>query len=876
MVDAHGARLPGLRRAQAQFARHAALPAPGRRPRRRHGRDVHQSRSGGFGLNRLLRQGARGAHEGGGARARARRRGRRRRGARRARAAAEAEAPPSPPRPGRPRPPSSPKQEADAKEARDLDPPSSSKNAVGSFGATSGVWCWEWEARRVASGDVGVGLVAAGHDATTALGGSKTSPWCYRSCGALAGRGEVRSAPAFGAGDVIGVELRIEGGRGSVRFYKNDVEATAQQATEASLATLKIAEIPEGGLRPACHVGGAGDALIWRGCKRGRSARSYAPEGCEDCDGARSYEGGYDARTGARHGPSGVVRYRRCAGRWVGPWRRDRMHGVQLWVEPAPASQEASAFCDGDEIVAPVLFLDGRRIRALDDEDGAEAMRSYFASKAQAPEEAAAEEQPALSEEEDDEDCGEDQPPWTLRVVYREGATARRGVEIDASDVVGRVGAGEEVVAHKRAVTQDGVPRYLVKLPRSGDEEDKSGWISERLRGGARDAVCVVLRHVVRGRPLRYRVVRPGGAMVRATPSFDGAEVGLAPAWTALNVAERVRLPGGTTRLRVVAPSRWAGWASEKDHIVRREPPRAEVARAARAREARRRRRVRKAREDADKARVTRLERKRRAKRPAVELPPVRATWACRAETRHLLDRRECGAGLKVSEDLLTATCTAPRRGRGLALASTRMRTGRHYWEVAVERATWGSVFVGVAAVGAGRGPAAPLKAPGAAAGWAGVGFVNYRATQAFGAEALYGSYYGPGDVVGVLLDCDRGTLSFVKDGDDFNAGRAVVAHLGTAYSDVWRRFGRSCPGARAGLYACLGLKGDGDRLSLRGSKAWTDGMDVPPRLDAFQRAAGGIEAAARVRRSAAVFDSAPGRVPRSGRGRDGQMARDF
>ena len=120
---------------------------------------------------------------------RARRRGRRRRGVDAARAAAEAEAPPSPPRPGRPRPPSSPKQEADAKEARDLDLPSSSKNAVGSFGATSGVWCWEWEARRVASGDVGVGLVAAGHDATTALGGSKTSPWCYRSCGALAGRG---------------------------------------------------------------------------------------------------------------------------------------------------------------------------------------------------------------------------------------------------------------------------------------------------------------------------------------------------------------------------------------------------------------------------------------------------------------------------------------------------------------------------------------------------------------------------------------------------------------------------------------------------------------------------------------------------------------
>ena len=760
-----------------------------------------------------------------------------------ARAAAEAspgglgEAPPSPPRPGR-KPPASPKKEVDA-EAKDLDPLSSSEHVTGTFGATSGVWCWEWEARRVASGGVGVGLVAAGHDPCTALGSSKLSPWCYRSCGALAGRGEVRSAPAFGAGDVISVELRIEGTSGSVRFYKNDVEAAANQATDAAFTTLKIAEIPEGGLRPACHAGGAGDALIWRGCKRGRATQFYAPEGDK-----RSFEGCFDGKTGARHGPNGVVRYRRCAGRWVGPWRRDRMHGVQLWVEPAPASSDECAHCDGDEIVAPVLFADGQRICALNDEDGGEAMRAYFASKA-VDEEAEVKDEGTEEKEEVEEEEDTDQPPWTLRVVYREGATARRGVEIDASDVVGRVGAGEEVVASQRAVTADGVPRYLVKLPRNatGEEEAQAGWISERLRGGARDAVCVVLRHVVRGRPLRYRVVRPGGAMVRATPSLDGAEVGLAPAWTALNVAERVRLPGGTTRLRVVAPAKWAGWASEKDHILRREPSRAEVARAARAREARRRRRVRKAREDADRARVTRLERKRRAKRPNVELPPVKATWACCAEARHLLDRRECGAGIKVSEDLLTATCTAPRRGRGLALASTRMRTGRHYWEVQVERATWGSVFVGVAAVGAGRGPAAAPKAPGAGAGWAGVGFVNYRATQAFGAEALYGSYYGPGDIVGVLLDCDRGTLSFVKDGDDFNAGRAVVAHLGTAYSDVWRRFGRSCPGARAGLYACLGLKGDGDRLSLRNSKAWTDGERVPPLLDAFQRAAHGIEA---------------------------------
>ena len=75
--------------------------------------------------------------------------------------------------------------------------------------------------------------------------------------------------------------------------------------------------------------------------------------------------------------------------------------------------------------------------------------------------------------------------------------------------------------------------------------------------------------------------------MIRATSSLDGDEVGLAPACVALDVAERVRLPGGTLRLRVVGPAKWAGWASEKEHIVRREPSRAELAADARSRERR-------------------------------------------------------------------------------------------------------------------------------------------------------------------------------------------------------------------------------------------------------------------------------------------------
>ncbi len=34
---------------------------------------------------------------------------------------------------------------------------------------------------------------------------------------------------------------------------------------------------------------------------------------------------------------------------------------------------------------------------------------------------------------------------------------------------------------------------------------------------------------------------------------------------------------------------------------------------------------------------------------------------------------------------------------------------------------------------------------------------------QAYGSESLYGSYFGAGDTIGVLLDMDRGTLAFIK-----------------------------------------------------------------------------------------------------------------
>lgn len=73
---------------------------------------------------------------------------------------------------------------------------------------------------------------------------------------------------------------------------------------------------------------------------------------------------------------------------------------------------------------------------------------------------------------------------------------------------------------------------------------------------------------------------------------------------------------------------------------------------------------------------------------------------------------------------------------------------------------------------------------------------------------------------MGVLLDMDRGTVSFVKDGDDFNMGRPVVVNMGIAYHHL-RRVGRSDASGRNGLamYPCFGVKSAGDQMTVRGQK---------------------------------------------------------
>ncbi|CAN0319976.1 unnamed protein product, partial [Hapterophycus canaliculatus] len=80
--------------------------------------------------------------------------------------------------------------------------------------------------------------------------------------------------------------------------------------------------------------------------------------------------------------------------------------------------------------------------------------------------------------------------------------------------------------------------------------------------------------------------------------------------------------------------------------------------------------------------------------------------------------------------------------------------------------------------------------------------------------------FHRAGDRVGVLLDMDRGTVSFVKDGEDFNMGRPVVVNMGIAYHHL-RRMGRTDASGHHGLamYPCFGVKSAGDQMTVRGQK---------------------------------------------------------
>ena len=214
-------------------------------------------------------------------------------------------------------------------------------------------------------------------------------------------------------------------------------------------------------------------------------------------------------------------------------------------------------------------------------------------------------------------------------------------------------------------------------------------------------------------------------------------------------------------------------------------------------------------------------------------------------------DRDYHASSLSLSRDGRTVSCVSSD-GRGTAFASIGFTKGVHYWEVKLEQADIGSVFIGVAEkpTGNGSGSSYGYDSPPRLNRWHGWGFVNFRATYSAGAERIYGAHCHAGDTVGVLLDCDAGRISFFFDGLKY--GEHILNDLGCAFENI-SPFGFNVDGCGSGgagqgapsgveggrsgrypaqgsvrpraLWPVVGLRNHGDRVTI--SSKWNSSFGV-------------------------------------------------
>ena len=212
-------------------------------------------------------------------------------------------------------------------------------------------------------------------------------------------------------------------------------------------------------------------------------------------------------------------------------------------------------------------------------------------------------------------------------------------------------------------------------------------------------------------------------------------------------------------------------------------------------------------------------------------------------------DRDYHASSLSLSRDGRTVSCVASD-GRGAAYASVGFTKGVHYWEVKLEQADIGSVFIGVAEKPNSSGSGGSFDTPPRLNRWPGWGFVNFRATYSSGAERVYGAHCHAGDTVGVLLDCDAGRVSFFFDGLKY--GEHILNDLGCAFENL-SPFGFNVDGCGSGgagqgapsgieggrngrypaqglvrpraLWPVIGLRNQGDRVTI--SPKWMTSYGV-------------------------------------------------
>lgn len=139
-------------------------------------------------------------------------------------------------------------------------------------------------------------------------------------------------------------------------------------------------------------------------------------------------------------------------------------------------------------------------------------------------------------------------------------------------------------------------------------------------------------------------------------------------------------------------------------------------------------------------------------------------------------DSSNSGPDIFVSGDELSATFESNENWSTI-LGTTPLFTGNNYWELRVDKSVTSYFFIGVAT----READLTTFLGGDDHGW---GFIGDRALYHKRAKVKpYGERFSEGDIIGVTLNMDRGTLSFSKNGLDL--GIAFEGLAGELYPAV-------------------------------------------------------------------------------------------
>ena len=139
-------------------------------------------------------------------------------------------------------------------------------------------------------------------------------------------------------------------------------------------------------------------------------------------------------------------------------------------------------------------------------------------------------------------------------------------------------------------------------------------------------------------------------------------------------------------------------------------------------------------------------------------------------------DPIHCGPSIRISDDGLSASFSSSESWSSV-LGNQGFMQGKNYWEIRIDRSPTAYLFVGVAL----RHANLSTFLGGDQYGW---GYIGDRALYHKRSKLkLYGDRFGQGDVIGVTLDMDEGTLSFTRNGLDLGV---AIQHLsGVIYPAV-------------------------------------------------------------------------------------------